>query len=170
MTYRTPVIIVFLLGIFSVSTPAALDPAEIKLRDVDFDGLGKAESSLNLAASFDVKRENLYDEMSLDFYILLVPREKDLAPQFFHSRITHRFLEEKTGYTSSVSLDQNILKCIDPRDGWYAVVVTHGGKEVDMKQSEEERWWENAALGKPIENVLTRAPGAPVVRSWESAE
>ena len=161
---------VLLLGILSGNTSAQLEPTEIRLRDLDFDGLGKTGSGLSLMATFDVRKENLYDAMTLDFYILLEPRDEDVAPQFFHSRITHRYLEEKTGYISGVNLEPAMVKCIDPRDAKYAVVVTYKGEEVDMDQSEEKRWWEGAALGKPIENILTRSPGGPVVRSWESPE
>jgi hypothetical protein len=69
---------------------------------------------------------------------------------------------------SGISLDQRIVKCIQPRDSKYAVVVTSGGSEAAVENSEKDRWWEDASLGRPVENVLRRFAEAPVVREWES--
>ena len=145
-------------------------PAEIRLRDADLEGLMGVKSGLSLVATFDVKRENLYDELVLDFYLLLEPRDKNLTPQFFHCRTVHRFLEEETGYTSGVGLSPAVMECIQPRSGRYAVIATYRGAEVGVENSEKERWWEGEQLGRPIENVLTRSTGASVVRTWESDE
>ncbi len=161
------ILVAVLLGMAG-AVLAETKPSEIRLRDVDFEGMMGVESSLSLIATFDVKREDMFDELCLDFYILLEARDKEMGPQFFHCRTIHRFLEEESGYTSGVVLAQNIKKCINPRDGIYAVVATYRGDEVGLENSEKERWWENADLGKPIENMLTRTTAMPTVREWES--
>ncbi len=146
----------------------AADKAEVRLRDVDFDGLMGIDASLSLTATFDVKGGDLFDELRFDFYILLEPRGKEQGPLFFHCRTIHRFLEEGSGYKSGAVLPQKIVKCINPRGGEYAVVATLRGEEVGLENSSKERWWEDGKLGKPIEHVLNRSTGAPVVRTWET--
>ena len=156
------------LGVFCGSAFAEVKPSEIKLRDVDFEGMMGMDSSLSLIATFDVRDEDLFEECHFDFYLLLEARDKDQGMQFFHCRTTHRFLEEESGYTSGVVLASSIKKCIDPRDAEYAVVVTYRGKEVAVENSKKERWWEKDELGKPIEKVLSRSSSANTVRNWEA--
>lgn len=157
-----------LTGAMTAALYAASEPAEIKVRDMDYDGLMVVNSDLTLKVTFDVKKENCFDEVVFDFYLMLTPREKDRGDQFFHCRTVHRYLEKASGYKSGVSLNQQIVKCVEPRDSKYAVVVTFGGSEVAIENSEKDRWWEDAALGQPVENVLKRFAGAPIVREWES--
>ena len=159
-----------LLGAMAASLCAAADSAEIKLRDVDYDGLMVVNSDLSLKVNFDVKENDCFDEVVFDFYLLLTPREKERGAQFFHCRTVHRYLEKATGYMSGISLEQGIVKCIEPRDSKYAAVVTCGGSEVAVENSEKDRWWEDASLGQPIENVLRRVARAPMVREWESGK
>ncbi|MBN2163010.1 MAG: hypothetical protein JXR25_00880 [Pontiellaceae bacterium] len=142
--------------------------AEIKLRDVDIDGLMGVGSQLSLIATFDVRKGNLFEECNFDFYVLLESRDKEQGNQFFHCRSTHRFLEKESGYTTGVTLGESIMKCIDVRDAEYAVVVTYKGEEVGLENSLKERWWEKKELGKPIEHVLSRTSSAPYVRAWEA--
>jgi hypothetical protein len=149
---------------------AVSDPVEIKLRDVDYDGLMIVNSDLSLKVTFDVKEDDCFDEVVFDFYLLMMPREKERGEQFFHCRTVHRYLERESGYTSGISLSQRIVKCIQPRDSKYAVVVTCGGREAALENSEKDRWWEDASLGPPVENVLRRFAGVPIVREWESGE
>ena len=149
---------------------AVSDPVKIKLRDVDYDGLMIVNSDLSLKVTFDVKEDDCFDEVVFDFYLLMMPREKERGEQFFHCRTVHRYLERESGYTSGISLSQRIVKCIQPRDSKYAVVVTCGGSEAALENSEKDRWWEDAALGSPVENVLRRFAGVPIVREWESGE
>ena len=165
---RTAVWIALMLGMAASQAPADTQPAEIKLRKTEFKGMMNVQSALSLTVTFDVKKENLYDDLKFDFYILLEPHDKELGPLFFHCRTVHRFLREDTGYESEVSLGSDIMQCIKPRDAKYAVVATYRGEEVGLENSEKERWWEQQDLGKPIENVLSRSSGAPVVREWES--
>jgi hypothetical protein len=143
-------------------------PAEIKIRDMDYAGRMTVNSDLSLRASFDVKEDDSFDETVFDFYLLLVPRDKEQGDQFFHCRTVHRYLQKASGYTSGISLDKRIVECIQPRDSKYALVVTCGGIEAAVENSEKDRWWEDAALGEPVENVLGRFADAPVVREWES--
>lgn len=147
---------------------AASDPVEIKVRDVDYDGLMVVNSDLSLEVTFDVKEDDCFDEVVFDFYLLLTPRRKERGDQYFHCRTVHRYLEKKSGYTSGISLNQGIVKCIQPRDSKYAVVVTCGGSEAAVENSEKDRWWEDASLGQPVENVLRRFARVPIVREWES--
>jgi hypothetical protein len=149
---------------------AVSDPVEIKLRDVDYDGLMVVNSDLSLKVTFDVKEADLFDEVVFDFYLLLTPREQERGEQFFHCRTVHRYLEKESGYISGISLNQGIVKCIQPRDSKYAVVVTCGGSEAGLENSEKDRWWEDAALGAPVENMLRRFAGVPIVREWESGK
>lgn len=162
------VLLAVVLGVTSGVVSAKIKPAEIKLRDVDFKGMMGVESSLTLVATFDVRKESLFDEMVLDFYMLLEPDDEEQGLLFFHCRTVHRFLEEGPGYTSGVALPASIMKCIDPSDGEYAVVVTCEGKEVAVENSLKKRWWENDELGAPIENVLIRSGSAPIIREWET--
>jgi len=157
-----------LAAVLACSTLADEKLSTIRLRDVDFKGTMAINGSLSLTATFDVQKEDLYDELYIDFYILLEPDDNDRGPQFLHCRTIHRFLEEQTGYTSGVVLPAEIMNCIDPDDSEYAVVLTCRGEEVGMDNSMKERWWESEKLGKPIENVLIRATRAPTVRPWES--
>ncbi len=159
---------IILLGAIATTLYAAPGPAEIKIRDLDFKGLMVVNSDLTLTLTFDVKDEDAFDEMVFDFYIQLTPREKEQGEQFFHCRTVHRYLEKESGYTTGVVLSRDAVKCINPRDSKYAVVVSLQGGEVDVENSEDERWWEDPSLGKPIENVLWRASGLPIVREWES--
>ncbi len=159
-----------LLGVMAVAPYATSDPAEIKLRDMDYDGLMVINSDLSLQVTFDVKKEDCIDEVLFDFFLLLTPRDKERGEQFFHCRTVHRFLEEASGYTSGVSLNPGIVKCIQPRDSKYAVVVTYGGREAAVENSEKDRWWEDVSLGHPVENVLGRFADVPIVREWESGE
>ena len=159
-----------LLGVLAVALNAASDPAEIKLRDMDYDGLMGINSPLSLKVTFDVKKEDCLEEVLLDFFLLLTPRKKERGDQFFHCRTVHRFLEEGSGYTSGVSLNQGIVSCIQPRDSKYAVVVTYGGREAAVENSEKDRWWEDVSLGPPVENVLGRFADVPIVRAWESGK
>ncbi|HSR88607.1 MAG TPA: hypothetical protein VLL07_06600 [Pontiella sp.] len=157
-----------LIGAMSASLPAVSDPAVIKVRDLDYNGLMVVNSDLSLRASFDVKEDDCFDEAVFDFYLLLIPREKERGGQFFHCRTVHRYLEKASGYTSGISLDKRIVECIEPRDSKYALVVTCGSIEAAVENSEKDRWWEDASLGQPVENVLKRFADAPVVREWES--
>ncbi len=168
MMMKRSVLLAAILGMVSGAFAAEVKPAEIKLRDVDFEGMMGVDSDLTLVATFDVRKEDLFDEMLLDFYILLEPDDEDQGLQFFHSRTTHRFLEEASGYTSGVALPSGIMKCINPSDGEYAVIVTHQGEEVAVENSMKERWWEDQDLGKPIENLLSRSSTAPIIREWET--
>ncbi len=159
---------VVLLAI-SIGSRADFLESEIKLRNVDIDGLNVKGTDITIEADFDVKRENLLDEVHFDFYLLLQPRKEGQGAVLLHSRTTHRFLEEKTGYVTGVTLGNVIKECIGHRSGEYAVVATYRGKEVGFETSLKEpaRWWENAALGKPIEGVLDRTTTLPIVRTWE---
>ena len=159
---------VVVFGLMAGGAFASPKEPEIKLRDVKLDGVMVNNSSVSLTATFDVKKEDLFGEMYIDFYILLEPREDEQGPQIFHCRTTHRFIKADPGYTSSAILDPAIVKCINPRHSEYAVVVTYQGKEVAVENSEDQRWWEDQSLGKHIENVLTRAASAPMVRDWEA--
>ena len=159
-----------LMGVMATSLYAASDPVEIKIRDVDFDGLMIVNSDLSLKVTFDVKEDECFDEVAFDFYLLVMPREKERGEQFFHCRTVHRYLEKESGYISGISLNQGIVKCIQPRDSKYAVVVTCGGSEAALENSEKDRWWEDPALGLPVENMLSRFAGVPIVREWESGK
>ncbi len=161
-------LLAIILGALACGAFAEVEPATIKLRDVDFKGAMRIDANLTLTATFDVQKEDLLDELYLDFYVLLEPSDDDRGLQFFHCRTVHRFLEEQTGYKSGAVMPASIIKAIDPSDSEYAVVVTYRGKEVDEEHSHKERWWENEDLGKPIENVLLRSTSAPTVRPWES--
>jgi len=161
--------IITLMGAMAVTVCAAPDPAEIKIRDVDFEGLMVVNSDLFLTLTFDVKGEDAFEELVFDFYIQLTPRDKAQGEQFFHCRTVHRFLETESGYKTGVGLSRNVVKCINPRDSKYAVLVSRQGEEIGVENSENLRWWEDASLGQPIENVLWRASGLPIVRQWETA-
>ena len=161
-------IVTVLIGALAMPLHVISGPAEIKVRDIDYDGLMVVNSDLSLRASFDVKEDDCFDEAVFDFYLLLMPREKERGGQFFHCRTVHRYLEKASGYMSGISLDRRIVECIQPRDSKYALVVTCGGIEMAVENSEKDRWWEDASLGEPVENVLRRFAEAPVVRAWES--
>lgn len=144
--------------------------AEIRLRDLDTNGLSVDRGALTLTATFDVKRARIFDEVVFDYYMLLLPQDQDLKVQFLHCRTVHRYLDKKSGHRSGVSLSAAAVEGINPRDEKYAVVVTYQGKEVGVENSEKERWWENPALGDPVENMLVRFAEVPIVREWESVE
>lgn len=156
------------IGIMTCAAGAEVKPAVIKLRDVDFKGTMGINANLSLTVTFDIQKENLFDELYIDFYLLIEPNKDERGLQFFHCRTIHRFLEEGTGYVSGVVLPAAIMECIDPSESEYAVVLTYRDAEVGMENSLKERWWENRDLGKPIENILTRSTRLPTVRTWES--
>lgn len=167
---RRILIVAIIMGSAAISLHAKPQQAEIRLRDLKLDGLSEEKGQLTLMATFDVKRERLLDEVVFDFYLLLFPKGKEMKPQFLHCRTVHRYLEEKTSYKSGVVLDPLAAKAINSRDEIYAVVVTYQGKEVGVENSENVRWWENVALGDPVENVLKRVAKMPIVREWESVQ
>lgn len=145
--------------------------AEIRLRKVDLDGFLVSTGRLTLTATFDVKKERVFDEVFFDYYLLLKPQDNDLSPQFLHCRTVHRYLDEQSGYTSGVSLEKSVLDGIEPRsNAKYALVVTYQGEEVGVENSEKERWWEDSKLGSPVENILGRFADVPIVREWESGK
>jgi hypothetical protein len=161
-------VVLSLLTVFCmVGVGAAKDEAEIRLRDLDLNGLLIKRGSLNLTAQFDVKDAKLLDEVTFDFYLLVISRDNDVPPLFFHCQSVHRLIDEKSGHTSGVSLGPDLLSAIEPRDAQYAVVVTYKGKEVGVENSEKERWWEEASLGAPIQHMMSRFGSVPVVRTWE---
>lgn len=152
----------------AAKTPKEKVPAEIKLRDVDLKGMMNIDSDLSLTVTFDVRKADLFDELQIDFYILLEPDDEEQGLQFFHTRTTHRYLEKKSGYRSGVTLPRSVLKCIRPDDAEFAVVVTMAGEVVAVEQSTKERWWEDKELGSPIENVFSRSSSAMIIRDWET--
>jgi hypothetical protein len=157
------------LGILASGVVAAVKPATIKLRDVDMKGTMGVNAKLTLNVTFDVQKEDLFDEMYVDFYILVEPNDDDIGLQFFHCRSIHRFLEEQTGYVSGVFLPAAAMSCLDASDCEYAVVLTYRGEEVGLESSlKKERWWTDKELGEPIENVLVRSTRIPTVRPWET--
>jgi len=160
--------VIIALGLFAGAVYAERDDTQIKLRDSDLEGLMGINANISLSVTFDVRKEDLIDDLHFDFYILLEPRDDEVVKQFFHCRTTHRFLEEDSGYTTGVYLDRQVKDCINPRHSQYAVVVSYNGEEVGVENSEKERWWEDSSLGQPIENVLSRSSGAPMVRNWEA--
>ncbi|MDF7798067.1 hypothetical protein P4C99_01230 [Pontiellaceae bacterium B1224] len=163
-------VITVILACVGLTALAEKDIPEIKVRDLELDGLMVKNSSLTLVATFDVRKEEIIDDLVFDFYLWLEPRDDDYPAQYFHCRTVHRFLEEQSNYTSTVELNEMALKIISPRKDKYALVVTYKGKEVAVENSEnEERWWEDSSVGTPIENVLSRSSTAPIVRVWESA-
>lgn len=159
-----------LMGSMAMSLHAEPQQPEIKLRNLRLDGLSENKNQLSLVASFDVKRAQLMDEVVFDFYLLLYPKGKEMKSQFLHCRTVHRYLEEKTGYKSSVVLESKAAKAINSRNEIFAVVVSYKGKEVGVENSEDVRWWENASLGSPVENLLKRVAQIPIVREWESIQ
>lgn len=157
-----------IVGAWGASAGAVPASAEIKVRDVDLDGMMGVNQQLSLTATFDVRKEDLFEAVAFDFYVLLEAGDDDQGLQFLHCRTVHRFLEKQSGYTSSVRLSAQIMKCINPSECEYAVIVTQAGREVAVENSMKERWWENEKLGSPIENLLTRSSTAPMVRPWET--
>ena len=157
-----------IIGSMVTALHAEEGPAEIKLRRVNLDGLVISSGRLSLTATFDVKRADVFDEVFFDYYLLLEPQDNDLPTQFLHCRTVHRYLEEKSGFTSGVALDGAAIAGISPRsNAKYAVVVTYRGKEADVESSEKDRWWEDSSLGAPVENILFRFADVPIVREWE---
>lgn len=169
MEMKKTLMVLMFAGSISLISFGEAKPAAIKLRDVDLKGTMSIADNLSLTATFDVQKEDLFDELVLDFYILMEPDDEDRGLQFFHCRTIHRFLSEETGYTSGVVLPSRIMECIDPDKCEYAVVLTYKGEEVGLENSLKERWWENKELGRPIENVLIRSTQIPTVRPWESS-
>lgn len=166
---RGVLISAILLGSVTVPLYAETREAEIRLRNLDISGLSVNRTRLTLTATFDVKGARIFDEVMFDFYLLLVPQDNDMKEQFLHCRTVHRYLERKSGYKTSVILSAAALNGIDPRHEKYAVVATYKGKEAGVENSEKDRWWEDAALGPPVENILLRAADVPIVRVWESS-
>lgn len=164
------ILVAVVWGCVALSAEAGSADGEIKLRDSDLDGLLVNNGEAALSVEFDVKREDILDEVTFEFYMLLYPRDKEAGPQFFHCRTVHRYLEEKTGYKSGAVLSAAILNVIEPRDSKYAIVATYKGKEVGVENSEDDRWWEDASLGAPVENLLRRFAEVPIVREWESGK
>ena len=164
------ILVAVVWGCVALSAQAGSVGGEIKLRDSDLDGLLVNNGEAALSVEFDVKREDILDEVTFEFYMLLYPRDKEAGPQFFHCRTVHRYLEEKTGYKSGAVLSAAILNVIEPRDSKYAIVATYKGKEVGVENSEDDRWWEDASLGAPVENLLRRFAEVPIVREWESGK
>jgi len=166
---KTPKWIVVMSAVMlAIGVQSEEKPATIKLRDVDFKGTMGIDANLTLTATFDIQKEDLFDELYLDFYILLEPGDNDRELQFFHCRTIHRFIEKGSGYASTAILPASIMGCIDPSDAEYAAVLTYGGVAIGEEHSGKERWWEKKELGKPIENVLVRSTRLPYVRPWES--
>lgn len=154
------------MGLMAGTASAAAKPSQIKLRDAELEGMMRINSKLTLTATFDIRSEDLFDELVLDFYMLLEPHDDDRGPQLFHCRTVLRYLEKGSGYTSSVVLSADAVKCIHPKDSEYAVVATYRGQEVAVENSLKTRWWEGGESGAVIENVLTRS-GVSYVREWE---
>ena len=167
---RIILIAAIIMGSAAMSLRAEPKESEIRLRDLDLDGLSVNRDRLILTATFDVKGARIFDEVVFDYYLLLRPRGKDMKLQFLHCRTVHRYLDAKSGYKSGVILSAAAVESIDPRDEQYAVVVTYKGKEVGVENSEKDRWWENPALGDPVENMLSRFAEVPIVREWESVK
>lgn len=166
---KITLMLVVIMGCAAATVCAEKKDAEIRLRDIDLSGLAVNKDQLTLTATFDVKGARVFDEVVFDFYLLLRPQGTDTQLQFLHCRTVHRYLDRKSGLKSGVKLDAAASDCIDPRDEKYAVVVSYKGKEVGVENSESERWWEDAALGAPVENILRRFASVPIVREWESA-
>jgi hypothetical protein len=166
---KKSIMLVVLLGVMASGVSAEVGPSKINLRDADLEGMMRIDSKLTLTATFDVRSEDLFDELVFDFYMLLEPHDDDRGPQLFHCRTVLRFLEEGSGYTSVVTLPADVVKCINPKDSEYAVVVTYRGEEVEVENSLKKRWWESGECGTPIENVLTRS-GSSYVRTWEAGK
>lgn len=154
----------------SVLTTVDAKETEVRLRELRFK-INDSESDpggLILTTTFDIKKAPLFDEAVFFYYLLLTPRDDDRKPQFFRCRIVYRYLKEKTGYRAYIGLPREMKECINPSDEKYAVVVFHKGVEVDLKSSESDRWWEDPALGEPIENVFYRYSDVPYIKEWES--
>ena len=162
------ILMAVILGCAVLSLQAEPKTATIKLRNLDLKGLTIDRGSATLVATFDVKNARIFDEVVFDFYLLLYPKDKDMEPVFLHSRTIHRYLDRTSGLKSGVVLSAAAVDGINPRDEKYAVVITYRGEEMDMENSEKERWWENSELGAPVENVLSRIAEVPIVREWES--
>ncbi len=157
-------IILLMALIMGSATVSLRAESEIRLRDLDLDGQSVNKNGLILTATFDVKGARILDEVVLDYYLLLRPQGKGMKLQFLHCRTVHRYMDMKAGYKTGVILNAVAVEGINPRDEQYAVVVTYQGKEVGVENSEKDRWWENAELGDPIENILTRFSEVPIVR------
>ncbi|QBG48713.1 hypothetical protein EGM51_15365 [Verrucomicrobia bacterium S94] len=168
MIRKTVIAVMFVC--FGLTAFAEKDLPEIKVRDLELEGLMVKNGPLSLIATFDVRKEAIVDDLVFDFYLWLEPRNDDYPAQYFHCRTVHRFLEEQSNYISAVELNAMALKIISPRRSKYALVVSYKGEEVAVENSEnEKRWWEEPSMGTPIENMLSRSSTAPIVRIWESA-
>lgn len=164
-------IIVLVVCSLLTSLFAGQKEAEIEVRKLKLDGLvvRNTDGTLTVTATFDVRKVEIFDDVVFDFYLLLEPYEKDFGPQFFHCRTVHRYLEQKTSQISGIRLSEAALEGIRPRNSAkYAVVVTYQGAVAALENSEKDNWWEDPALGSPVENMLTRFSTVPVVRTWES--
>lgn len=167
---RRIVLLVWIMGCVSLTPLYAEAPApEIKLRELELEGLMVQNGNLTLTLTFDVRKDDIFDELTFDFYLLMNPQDKDFEPQFTHCRTVHRYLEKQTSAKSGVKLGPAVLDAINPRNNCkYAVVATFRGEEIGVENSEDDRWWEDSALGDPVENVLERSANVPIVRVWES--
>lgn len=163
-------VVTLVMGSAAMSLWAEPKEAEIRLRDLDSTGLLIDRGQLMLTATFDVKGARIFDEVVFDFYLLLRPQAKEMKSPFLHCRTVHRYLDRRSGLKSGIILSAAAVEGINPRDEQYAVVVTYKGKEVGVENSEKTRWWENPALGDPVENVLVRIAEVPIVREWESTK
>ena len=163
--------VVIILGLSLTSLFAETPSAEIKLRELDLDGLMVQNGTLSLTLTFDVRKDDLFDEVIFDFYLLMNPQDKDFDQQFTHCRTVHRYMEKQTSAKSGVRLGAAAMDAINPRNNCkYAVVATFRGEEIGVENSEDDRWWEDSALGMPVENVLSRFSNVPIVRFWESEQ
>lgn len=161
-----------IIGCISLTPLFAEAPApEIKLRDLELDGLMVQNGTLTLTLTFDVRKVDIFDEVTFDFYLLMNPQDKAFDPQFTHCRTVHRYLEKQTSAISGARLGTTAMDAINPRNNCkYAVVATFRGEEIDVENSEDDRWWEDPALGEPVENVLERFSNVPIVQVWESVK
>jgi hypothetical protein len=167
---RVIVFMAVIIGCVSLTPLFAEAPTpEIKLRELELDGLMVQNGTLTLTLTFDVRKDDVFDEVTFDFYLLMNPQDKDFDPQFTHCRTVHRYLEKQTSARSGVGLETAAMDAINPRNNCkYAVVATFRGEEIGVENSEDDRWWESPALGEPVENVLKRFANVPIVRAWES--
>lgn len=162
-----------ILGVAILFAQAKEKDPEIRLRNLDLKGLINSTDYVNLGLTFDVKGGMIFDEASFDYYLLLIPRDKNAKPQFFHCRTVHRYLEEGSGHESGVYFVEGKKKMADwisSSGNKYGVTVTYKGKEVAMESSDNGRWWEDESLGAPVVNVLQRYASVPIVRDWESSK
>lgn len=165
IVYHMALIGCILLTSVHAETPAS----EIKLRELELDGLMVQNGTLTVTLTFDVRKDDMFEELTFDFYLLMNPQDNDFKPQFTHCRIVHRYLEKQTSAKSGIRLDSAAMDAINPRNNCkFAVVASIGGEEIGVENSEDDRWWEDESLGAPVENVLQRFANVSMVRFWES--